>query len=112
MTLAEYAAAALRTAGTSATDDERQDRLVFALGLTGEAGEVADYTKKVYGHGHTADPAKVRDELGDVLWYVTALAQRWGYTLDEVAAANIAKLQRRYPDGFSSAASKNRTDQP
>lgn len=82
----------------------------FALGVAGEAGEVADLVKKHIGHGHPLDVEKLKLELGDVLWYVAGLATLLGVTLSEVASANIAKLEKRYPNGFSTEASMNRVD--
>jgi NTP pyrophosphatase (non-canonical NTP hydrolase) len=82
----------------------------YALGLSGEAGEVADLVKKHIGHGHDLDVNKLKLELGDVLWYIAGLAHVLGLTLSEVAEANVAKLKRRYPDGFSHEASKNRSE--
>ena len=80
----------------------------YGLGLTGEAGEVADLIKKHIGHGHELDVGKLKLELGDVLWYVTGLAQVLGLTLSEIAQANINKLERRYPAGWDPERSKNR----
>lgn len=82
----------------------------FALGVVGEAGEVADLVKKHIGHGHPLDVEKLKLELGDVLWYVAGLATLLDVTLSEVATANIAKLEKRYPNGFSTEASMNRVD--
>jgi NTP pyrophosphatase (non-canonical NTP hydrolase) len=79
---------------------EEQDGLIFGLGLCGEAGEVAEILKKVYGHGRPLDREHLSAELGDVLWYVSAIATAFGLNLDAVAAGNIEKLKRRYPDGF------------
>lgn len=81
-----------------------------ALGIAGEAGEVADLVKKYIGHGHALEREKVKKELGDVLWYVAVLANRIWYTLEDVASANVAKLRARYPDGFSTEASIARVD--
>lgn len=81
-----------------------------ALGLTGEAGEVADLIKKVIGHGHALDVEKLKLELGDVLWYIAALANDLGITLQDIAEANIEKLKKRYPNGFQRADSINRQD--
>jgi len=87
------------------------DRATFALGLAGEAGEVCDLLKKHWGHKHTLDVDKLQKELGDVLWYVAALASQFGLSLDLIAVANVQKLTARYPDGkFSSAASIARVD--
>lgn len=68
-----------------------------ALGLAGEAGEVAEIVKK-----HIRDermPGNVRDalrkELGDVLWYVAMCAREWGLDLDDIAQHNLDKLSSR-----------------
>lgn len=81
---------------------------VFGLGVAGEAGEVAELIKKFVGHGHDLDPTKLTKELGDVLWYVAVIARSRGIDLSEVAARNVAKLQERYPEGFSHEASRER----
>lgn len=81
-----------------------------ALGLAGEAGEVADSIKKGVLHRHGLDVEKVKKELGDVLWYVAALCTKLDLDLGEVMAANIAKLRIRYPDGYSDLASVQRVD--
>ena len=96
MTLDEYQKQAARTgAGISLP--------VATLGLAGEAGEVCELIKKHMGHGAGLDLDRVCEELGDVLWYVSSLASLFGLTMDQVAEANIAKLQKRYPDGFPHA---------
>lgn len=74
---------------------------IFALGIAGEAGEVADLFKKHLGHGHTLVKNKLEKELGDVLWYIAALADMYGIKLSDVAKSNVLKLRARYPDGFS-----------
>lgn len=79
-----------------------------ALGITGEAGEVADLIKKHVFHGHDLDRGEIVKELGDVCWYVALLATSIGVGLDEILDRNIEKLKRRYPEGFSSEASINR----
>ena len=82
----------------------------LGMGLSGEAGEVCDYLKKVVFHGHPLDKQKLVEELGDVLWYIAALATYSGTTLDEIGEANIDKLQRRYPNGFTRKDSIGRVD--
>ncbi len=98
---------------TARTDNHTNDKeaiLNFALGIAGEAGEIVDIVKKLIFHNHPADKEKMRDELGDQLWYVTRMASRYGLTLEEVAKANIDKLKKRYPDGFSQEKSINREE--
>lgn len=94
----------------SAAHDLPSDILlaVLALGVSGEAGEVAEHIKKYLGHGHHLDREVVKAELGDVLWYIANMARYMGLTLGEVAAFNTEKLKARYPDGFSTERSLNR----
>lgn len=69
--------------------------LYAALGLCSEAGEVAGKIKKwIRGDSHLV-VEDISKELGDVLWYVSALATDLGLNLSEVAEENIAKLQSR-----------------
>ena len=103
-----YQLAAMRTT-IHARGDAGANALTWnALGIAGEAGEVADIIKKHVGHGHELDRAKLTRELGDVLWYVAALAHDIGVDLSTVARENVEKLKARYPDGFSQERSRNR----
>ena len=82
----------------------------YAMGLAGESGEVVDLLKKHVHHGHELDRDALRLELGDALHYLSGLASMCGMTLEEVATANVKKLSDRYPKGFSTEDSINRTD--
>lgn len=81
-----------------------------ALGVAGEAGEYADSVKKMIFHNHPVDIQKLASELGDLLWYVAASASKLGLDLETIMQGNLDKLARRYPDGYSSAASRARVD--
>ena len=69
------------------------------LGLTGEAGEVAEKVKKVLrdkgGDFDAEAVAAISKELGDVLWYCAVLADELGLDLDTIAANNLEKLASR-----------------
>jgi hypothetical protein len=72
-------------------------RIVATLGLVGEIGELNDLVKKVIGHGHAFDRVAIKDEMGDVLWYVAELCSAFGlrpnYPLDGLAADGVVDLQ-------------------
>jgi NTP pyrophosphatase (non-canonical NTP hydrolase) len=73
------------------------------LGLTGEAGEVAEKFKKLFrdNGGQLDDTAKqqIAKELGDVLWYTCALATYMGIDLESIAQNNLDKLAARKANG-------------
>lgn len=71
------------------------------LGLANEAGEVAGKLKKSMRDGWTTDVERraVTDELGDVLWYLARVADEYGYSLEDIAKDNVAKLSSRKERG-------------
>lgn len=83
-----------------------------AIGLNGEAGEVAEKIKKVLRdqNGVISDKeiSEIAKELGDVLWYVCAFAQDLGISLEEVARLNIEKLSSRKERGTLHGSGDNR----
>lgn len=105
MTFDEYQLAAMSTASTSSSS---LGIVIAALGLAGESGEAADHVKKWLAQGHDLDRDQLAGVIGDVLWYVALAAESIGFTLDEIAVRNIEKLRARYPDRFSSEASRGR----
>jgi NTP pyrophosphatase (non-canonical NTP hydrolase) len=83
-----------------------------ALGLAGEAGEVAEHAKKTIrddaGTVSEERRAAMAKELGDVLWYVAQLASELGLELDDIAAANLDKLLSRQRRGVLSGSGDER----
>ena len=87
-------------AGMTAIYPNRGDNLYYpALGLAGEAGEVCEKIKKVMrdknGKLTSEDRTMLIKELGDVLWYVSALADELDAFLGDIAVVNIEKLRSR-----------------
>lgn len=103
----DYQRAAIRTDGTTSVEDRLMNA---ALGLAGEAGEFANHIKKWRFHGHELDRGYCLKELGDIAWYIGQAATALGALLGDVLSENLAKLARRYPQGFSSEASLNRKE--
>lgn len=128
LTLNEYMNLALRTANPDQTFDDQL--MNGALGLAGEAGEVADAMapvlvalllngkagkvadaiKKYRFQGHELKHSELLKEAGDCLWYVALLAKALNVTLEDIARANIKKLDERYGGKFSVEKSVNRKD--
>ena len=78
------------------------------MGLCGESGEAIDIVKKWLAHGHELDREHLKKELGDIAWYLAEAATALDMDLEEILQANIDKLKKRYPQGFSAADSINR----
>ena len=90
-------------------EGELKDKLAnYGMGIAGEASEVTDELKKAVFHGHDLNVDKIKKELGDCLHYIAGIATFLDLTLEEIAYENIEKLKKRYPDGFSEKASRNR----
>lgn len=106
MNINEYQQQASRTA-------IYEDKIIYpTLGLVGEAGEIANKVKKVLRDNRGELQEDVRQnlisELGDVLWYVAALATDLKIELSKVANKNIAKLNSRQNRGTISGSGDNR----
>jgi NTP pyrophosphatase (non-canonical NTP hydrolase) len=76
-------------------------RLHAAIGISGEAGEILDYFKKGMMFGKIIDRNKVKEECGDLLWYMSIMLDSYGFSFEEIMQANYDKLRVRYPNGFS-----------
>ena len=82
----------------------REQAIIYpSLGLTGEAGEVANKVKKIIRDGKNTDNDDIRKaismEIGDVLWYVALLADDIGCKLSDIANDNLIKLENRKKKG-------------
>ncbi|MDQ4121887.1 MAG: nucleoside triphosphate pyrophosphohydrolase family protein [Acidobacteriota bacterium] len=79
-------------------DEELTAVSYLALGLNGEAGEVAEQVKKaIRNDGQITDErrAKILDEIGDVLWYAARIASEFDVSFGEIAQQNVEKLEQR-----------------
>ena len=109
MTLNEYQKQAMALLNPAITE---KDILINAvMGLCGESGEAVDIVKKHLFQGHDLDKEKLAKELGDIAWYLAEAATGLGMDLDDIFAANIEKLHKRYPGGFTTQRSIQREDE-
>jgi NTP pyrophosphatase (non-canonical NTP hydrolase) len=97
MTIQEYQSKAQGTIQRYATRDNDHHMLGY-LGLAGETGSVLTTLKKMLrdGEGFGSFKDKLKEELGDVLWYVAAIASTNGLSLEEIAAQNLLKVTDRF----------------
>ena len=72
--------------------------LHMAVGVSGEAGELLDAIKKHAVYQKQLDFDNVREEAGDILFYLTGLLNELGLTINECMEANVEKLSKRYPE--------------
>ena len=106
MELNEYQRLANQTDQQPETDNLQtgpRSILVPLLGMAGEVGELLGEHKKWLrdGDSYKLFPERVKEELGDLLWYLTNVATKHGLTLEEVADFNLAKTRRRWQLAFA-----------
>jgi len=101
-----------RSASKTAIYPDEHRILYPALGLAGEAGEVANKVKKLIRDGPDGRPKDWREqissEIGDVLWYCAALATDLNLTLGMIASQNEKKLSARKKSGTIGGSGDNR----
>lgn len=113
MTLDEYQKKAIATDTYGGKGDIMSTAFINKiLGLAGEAGEVAEKVKKLHrnqaGKLTAKDRRELLKELGDVLWYISAISHYLEESLDNVAKTNIAKLSDRKARGVIMSSGDNR----
>lgn len=95
MTDMQYVELAKRTLSTD------KDKLGhFTVGIVTEAAELLDAYKKTNWYDRYLDTTNVKEEIGDLCWYLYQLCDLIGYSLEQAKIDNIEKLKKRYPDGF------------
>mgnify|MGYP003388481377 CR=1 FL=1 len=102
----KYQEEARKTAGYP-----EEHKIVYpTMGLVGEAGELANKVKKLMRGDTNRDELieGIKGEMGDVLWYLSALADDVGISLADIAAGNIEKLHSRLARGKIKGAGDDR----
>lgn len=109
MTTNEYQSLAARTINKSLPFEDKRSHSLY--GMASELGEIMSHYQKKF-QGHSLDHKKIREELGDLMWFIAEFCTANGWHLDDVCTGNIYKLYGRYPDGFDPERSLHREETP
>ena len=89
-------------------DIKRADEIHMILGMTTEVGEIVDPFKKCYAYNKPIDYINIKEEIGDLMWYISNLCNLNDWNLEDILETNINKLRARYPDKFDADLAINR----
>jgi len=104
MTDSKYLEKCKRTMNTKISDDIG---LHCAIGLSTETNEILDAYKKARFYGRGLDKQNIKEEIGDVMWYLIQLCEQVDYSLEQAKIDNIKKLEKRYPNKFEDVLVRN-----
>ncbi|MEM7036623.1 MAG: nucleoside triphosphate pyrophosphohydrolase family protein [Bacteroidota bacterium] len=105
MDIEAYKSAAERTLIDKGHD---MNLLHAAMGIGTEAGELLDAFKRKIFYGKELDVVNVKEEVGDLMWYIAILLRELDLDFHEILQLNIDKLRARFPDKFTEANALNR----
>jgi NTP pyrophosphatase (non-canonical NTP hydrolase) len=90
--------------------DKGQDMnlLHAAMGISTESGELLDAFKRKLFYGKPLDVVNVKEEIGDIMWYIAILMRELDLDFEEMLQLNIDKLKARFPEKFSNHHAINR----
>lgn len=105
MNIGTYALSARRTQNPQLTRAEAALHSIF--GMCAELGEIQSIFQHYY-QGEPVDKDKLEKELGDLMWFIIEFCDKFCIDPSHMLKANIAKLKKRYPNGFTKEESINR----
>ncbi len=94
--------------GRMTASREMIDTAHAIMGIDTEGAELSDALKRHYFYGTPLDKVNLKEEVGDLMYYIQLLAQANGFTIEEAMDTNEAKLNARYGDKFSEESAVNR----
>jgi NTP pyrophosphatase (non-canonical NTP hydrolase) len=80
------------------------------IGISSESGELLNTLKRSLFYGVALDSGNIREEVGDIMWYIAQLLRAYGWDLNEILDENIEKLKIRYPHQFTQTDAIERKD--
>jgi NTP pyrophosphatase (non-canonical NTP hydrolase) len=98
-----------KTKRTLSTEDNYLEHMAY--GLVTESGEILDALKKHKFYGRELDVQNLKEEVGDLMWYLIQFVDILDYSLDEAKIDNIKKLEKRYPEKFVDVVKRNQSDE-
>lgn len=104
MTPTEYMYEAIKTRSNVWCDPRCADDIHLlhaAIGMATESGEMLDALKKTMFYGKPLDKVNIKEEIGDLLWYVAVACAALHTPMEDIMEINIAKLKARYPEKFT-----------
>jgi len=69
--------------------------------LCEESGEISSLFSKYYFHGKEFNKEKLKEEIGDLFYYIAAVSNTNGFNLSEIATFNIEKLRKRHGEKYN-----------
>ena len=102
----EYSESVKRTLAVLQSIEE--DNLHMVLGISTEAGELLDVFKKNFAYRKEIDWVNVREEIGDLMWYISNFCTINNLDFEDILLKNVEKLKVRYPEKFTEHDAKNR----
>lgn len=106
MNLEYYKKKALRTLSTCETP--LLDDFHMVSGMVTEAAEIMDVYKKHIAYGKPLDLVNIKEEIGDLMWYIANMCNLHDWSLEDILGTNIEKLKSRYPEKFTNENAINR----
>jgi NTP pyrophosphatase (non-canonical NTP hydrolase) len=106
MNINDYQQKAARTCAK--IDGAIMDDLHMVLGMQTEVAEIADVYKKTIAYKKPLDFVNIKEEIGDVMWYIANLCNMNGWDLRDIMQTNIDKLRTRFPEKFTEEHAINR----
>jgi NTP pyrophosphatase (non-canonical NTP hydrolase) len=102
MNLKEHKRESERTFQAPENSNHKQLSILHCvIGASTETGELLDQLKKHVYYNKPIDVVNVKEELGDIMWYLSNLARLMNFDIEECLELNIKKLRTRYPDKYS-----------
>lgn len=106
LTFEEYQKLSVRTCNDLGNTTSNDTHMIF--GMVTEVAELADAYKKHWAYGKDLDMVNVKEELGDLLFYISNFAKFNNINLGEIMYTNVEKLKARYPEKFTNENATNR----